>query len=218
MRIRRCSSTWSVAASPAARARSSTGTRARKRHGDGRRRRPSAALCREYKAAFIINDSLELAREVGADGVHLGKADLPCAEARRRAGPDLLIGVSCYDSLQRARQAVRDGASYVAFGSAFASPTKPAAVRADLPLFRQAVNELQIPVVAIGGITPTNASDLVAAGCHALAVISGLFNVPDITATAASVQRPVWIRPGSGSARIVVPTQPHEEPPSDESQ
>jgi len=144
------------------------------------------ALCREYKAAFIINDSLELAREVGADGVHLGKADLPCAEARRRAGPDLLIGVSCYDSLQRARQAVRDGASYVAFGSAFASPTKPAAVRADLPLFRQAVNELQIPVVAIGGITPTNASDLVAAGCHALAVISGLFNVPDITATAAT--------------------------------
>lgn len=144
------------------------------------------ALCREYKAAFVINDSLELAQEVGADGVHLGKVDLTCAEARRRAGPDLLIGVSCYDSLQRARQAVRDGASYVAFGSAFASPTKPTAVRAELPLFREAATELQIPVVAIGGITPTNAPDLVAAGCHALAVISGLFNVPDITATAAA--------------------------------
>lgn len=159
--------------------------------GADRRRRWSDAqairdLCRESGATFIVNDDLELALELGADGVHLGREDLPCTEARRQAGDKLLIGVSCYDSLQRARQAAADGASYVAFGSAFPSPTKPVAVSADLPLYRQAARELQVPVVAIGGITPGNGAELVAAGCHALAVISGLFNAPDITATAAA--------------------------------
>lgn len=145
-----------------------------------------ATLCGQYEATFIINDRLDLAREIGADGVHLGKDDLSCAEARQQAGADLVIGVSCYDSLPRARQAVADGASYVAFGSAFPSPTKPDAVRADLSLYRQAAAELRIPVVAIGGITPDNAADLIAAGCHAVAVISALFDATDITPTAAA--------------------------------
>lgn len=145
-----------------------------------------SALCRQYGATFIINDHLDLARDIGADGVHLGKDDQSCAEARQQAGADLVVGVSCYDSLPRARQAVADGASYVAFGSAFPSPTKPGVVRADLSLYRQAAAELHIPVVAIGGITPHNAADLISAGCHAVAVISALFDATDLTPTAAA--------------------------------
>jgi len=141
-------------------------------------------LCRQHAAVFIVNDDIDLALEIGADGVHLGEADLACAPARARAGGNLLIGVSCYDSLPRARRALEDGASYVAFGSAFPSPTKPAAVLAPLSLYQQAARELAIPVVAIGGITTDNAPLLVSAGCHALAVISSLFDAADTVATA----------------------------------
>lgn len=141
-------------------------------------------LCRQHAAVFIVNDDIDLALEIGADGVHLGKSDLACAPARARAGAEFLIGISCYDSLPMARRALEDGASYVAFGSAFPSPTKPAAVRAPLSLYQQATQELAIPVVAIGGIRPDNASPLVSAGCHALAVISSLFDAADTRATA----------------------------------
>lgn len=141
-------------------------------------------LCRQHAARFIVNDDLDLALDVGADGVHLGRSDLDCASARARAGAAFLIGISCYDSLPHARQAVRDGASYVAFGSAFVSSTKPHAIRAPLALYRQATRELDCPVVAIGGITPQNAPPLIDAGCHALAVISGLFDTADPGAAA----------------------------------
>lgn len=143
-----------------------------------------SALCRRHDAAFVVNDDLALALEVGADGVHLGGSDLPCAEARRQAGTGLLIGVSCYDSVSSARAAIAAGASYVAFGSAFPSPTKPDAVSATLPLYRRAAAELGVPVVAIGGITPANAPGLISAGCHAVAVISSLFGAADIRAQA----------------------------------
>ncbi len=141
-------------------------------------------LCRQHAAVFIVNDDIDLALEIGADGVHLGESDLACAPARACAGGEFLIGISCYDSLPRARRALEDGASYVAFGSAFPSPTKPAAVRAPLSLYQQAARELAIPVVAIGGITTNNAPLLVRAGCHALAVISSLFDAADTVATA----------------------------------
>ena len=151
---------------------------------DQSRRREQAqivrALCREYDAAFVVNDDLDLALDVRADGVHLGGSDLPCGEARRQAGPGFLIGVSCYDSLSSAHGAIAQGASYVAFGSAYPSPTKPAAVRASLSLYRRAAAELEVPVVAIGGITPANAPALISAGCHAVAVISSLFGATDI--------------------------------------
>jgi thiamine-phosphate pyrophosphorylase len=139
-------------------------------------------LCREFGVPVIVNDDIELALEVEADGVHLGRGDGDLAAARKRLGKRLL-GASCYDELARAHAAVAAGADYVAFGSVFASPTKPGAVRAPLALFRQA-SGLGVPLAAIGGITAENAPALVAAGASLLAVISDLFDAPDIRARA----------------------------------
>jgi thiamine-phosphate pyrophosphorylase len=141
-----------------------------------------AALCRAKGATFIVNDDLGIAIAAGADGVHLGREDGDPADARAKLG-GMLLGVSCYDSLEAARAAVAAGADYVAFGSVFSSPTKPAAVRAPLGLFA-AAKPLGVPLVAIGGITLQNAPQLVAAGADALAVISDLFEAPDIAARA----------------------------------
>jgi thiamine-phosphate pyrophosphorylase len=142
------------------------------------------SLTRTQGVLFIVNDSVELALAVGADGVHLGKDDGGIESARTAIG-DKLVGVSCYDDLGLARSAQRSGADYVAFGAAFPSPTKPDAVHAPIPLYRQAMRELSLPIVAIGGINADNARTLVAAGVDAIAVVSGLFDTDDITATAA---------------------------------
>lgn len=141
-------------------------------------------LCRAYGALLIVNDDVGLARELNADGVHLGREDTPPAAARAELGAGCLIGVSCYDSLPRALEAQDQGADYVAFGSFFASPVKPQAARAPLALLRAARSVLALPIVAIGGITPDNASVLVEAGADALAVISSLFDAPDTLAAA----------------------------------
>lgn len=150
---------------------------------DARRRRDEAAalaeLCRGAGATFLVNDDAALAAEVGADGVHVGRDDAEPGALRRRWGARLLVGVSCYDELARAESAIEAGADYVAFGSAYPSPTKPGAVHAPLALYRAAVASLDAPVVAIGGITPANAAPLVAAGCHALAVISAVLSAAD---------------------------------------
>jgi thiamine-phosphate pyrophosphorylase len=143
-----------------------------------------AALCREQGALLLINDDVELAAASGAHGVHLGKDDVEIATARRRLPGDGLIGISCYNQLERARQAADQGADYVAFGSFFPSPTKPHAARAELDLLRCARLELSLPVVAIGGISPENGAALVRAGADMLAVISAVFAAPDITAAA----------------------------------
>jgi thiamine-phosphate pyrophosphorylase len=135
-----------------------------------------ARLAREQGVPFIVNDDVELARELGADGVHVGRDDADVASARKSL-PDGLVGVSCYNDLERAKQAVRDGADYVAFGSVFASPTKPAAVRAPLSLFH---HDLGVPLCAIGGITLESAPVLIEAGASLLAVISDLFDAPDV--------------------------------------
>lgn len=165
----------------------------RDKTGDHRRRqREAAALareCRNANALFIVNDDPELARACDAGGVHLGGEDTDLAQARQIIGDKRLIGVSCYDSIERARDAVAGGCDYVAFGSAFPSPTKPGAVHAPLRLFTEAARELQVPVVAIGGLTPANGGRLVAAGCHALAVISGVFGQPDPEAAARQYVR-----------------------------
>lgn len=137
-----------------------------------------AALCRRSGVPFIVNDDIDLALECGADGLHLGREDGDIAAARVKLG-DKVLGVSCYDSLDAARAAVAAGADYVAFGSVFASPTKPGAVRAPLSLFAQA-RALGVPLVAIGGITLENAPQLLAAGADGLAVISDLFDAPDV--------------------------------------
>ena len=141
-------------------------------------------LCNGHDVSFIVNDDIELAAAVGADGVHLGKDDGEVSAARVRLGPRAIIGVSCYDSLERAVHAAHDGADYVAFGSFFASASKPAAVRAPLSLLQDARTRLNIPVCAIGGITPENGAELVLAGADMLAVIQGLFGAADVNAAA----------------------------------
>jgi thiamine-phosphate pyrophosphorylase len=128
----------------------------------------------DSRVPFIVNDDIDLALTCGADGVHLGSEDGDLAAARKRLG-DKVLGVSCYDSLDAARAAVAAGADYIAFGSVFASPTKPSAVRAPLSLFAEA-RSLGVPMVAIGGITLENAPQLLAAGADAVAVISDLFD------------------------------------------
>jgi len=141
-----------------------------------------AALCRDKGVPFIVNDDLDLAIVVEADGVHLGREDGDLAAARAKL-PGRLLGASCYDSLARARAAVAAGADYVAFGSVFLSPTKPAAVRAPHTLFAQA-KPLGVPLVAIGGITLENTPQLLQAGADCVAVVSDLFDAPDVAARA----------------------------------
>jgi thiamine-phosphate pyrophosphorylase len=136
-----------------------------------------------------VNDDLELAARLGAAGVHHGRDDATPAQARRLLGPEAIIGISCYDDFARALAAVEQGADYVAFGSFFASSTKPGAVRAPLELLHRARAELAVPVVAIGGITPENGRALVDAGAHMLAVVSGIFAGTDVAAAALAYAR-----------------------------
>lgn len=142
------------------------------------------ALCRARGVPLIINDHVDLAASLHADGVHVGRDDALLSQARARLGPDKLIGASCYDRLESALAAVRAGADYVAFGSFFASAVKPATVRAALPLLTEARQRLGVPIVAIGGITLANAPQVIAAGADAIAVISALFSAPDIRTAA----------------------------------
>ena len=144
-----------------------------------------APLARGYGVPLIINDDVEIAAAVGANGVHLGKEDGDLAAARAKL-PGRIVGASCYNDLDKARAAVRAGATYVAFGSVFPSPTKPQAVKAPLSLF--AAN-LGVPLCAIGGITLDNAPALIAAGADLLAVITDLFDAPDIGARAAQYRK-----------------------------
>lgn len=143
-----------------------------------------ANACRRAGACFIVNDSVSLAAETGADGVHLGSGDVDIESARRALGRDKLIGISCYNQLSRAREATGNGADYIAFGSFFASATKPAAQRADFEILALARRSLAIPIVAIGGITLGNAQPLIEAGADALAVVAALFDSADVEQTA----------------------------------
>jgi thiamine-phosphate pyrophosphorylase len=143
-----------------------------------------ATLCRRYDAPLVVNDDVQLALDCGADGVHLGRDDEDIARARALLGAGAIIGVSCYDDWGRALAGAAAGADYVAFGSFFASRTKPDAVRADLDLLRRAKQQLRCPVAAIGGITPDNGAGLLAAGAAMLAVVRGVFAADDIRAAA----------------------------------
>jgi thiamine-phosphate pyrophosphorylase len=160
----------------------------RDKSGDRPRRLAEAGrlsrLCRARGTPFLVNDDIDLALAVDADGVHIGRDDGQLADARLRLGADRLIGVSCYDRLALARDALRGGADYVAFGSFYASPTKPVAVRATPALLRAFRRESSLPVVAIGGISPENGAALADAGADMLAVISAVFGADDITAAA----------------------------------
>jgi len=144
-----------------------------------------SVLCRQHDIPLIINDDVELAAAVGAAGVHLGKTDATLSQARNRLGAKAIIGVSCYNELDRATAAAKSGANYVAFGRFFPSRSKPVAVMAEPALLQQARKLIELPIVAIGGITPDNGGPLIAAGADLLAVIHGVFGQADIQTAAA---------------------------------
>lgn len=145
--------------------------------------RALAQLCAEAGALFVVNDDIALAQAVGARAVHLGADDGEIAAARDALGTDAVIGVSCYDDLERARRLAEAGADYLAFGAFFPSPTKPTARRAD-PALLSASAALGVPRVAIGGITADNAAPLIEAGADYVAVISDVFGQADVCAAA----------------------------------
>jgi len=149
----------------------------------GLRREQATALrelTRDYGTIFIVNDEVPLAVQVAADGVHLGAEDGDIASAKAALGHGRLVGASCYNRLQLAHDAVRSGADYVAFGAFFPSSVKPGAIVADVAVLKSARCELDVPIVAIGGITVMNGRQLIEAGADALAVISALWQAPDI--------------------------------------
>ncbi|MEW6118739.1 MAG: thiamine phosphate synthase [Pseudomonadota bacterium] len=165
----------------------------RDKSGDVARRHEQAselvALCRRHGVPLIVNDDLRLADLADADGVHLGRDDGSVREARIILGPMKFIGASCYQSLDLARAAQDAGADYVAFGSFFPSPTKPGAGRASPDLLHAARTTIRVPLVAIGGITRDNASALLDAGADSLAVLSAVFDAPDIRAAARNLNQ-----------------------------
>ena len=135
---------------------------------------------------LIVNDDASLAAEIGADGVHVGEDDASIVAAREIVGPDRLVGASCYNDLERARAAVAAGADYIAFGSFFPSTVKPNARRAELEFLGPA-RALDVPVIAIGGITADNTPTLLGAGADAVAVITAVFDAPDVEAAARAI-------------------------------
>jgi thiamine-phosphate pyrophosphorylase len=132
-------------------------------------------LCRRYNTVFLINDDVELAARIGADGVHVGREDAAYERCRATLGPEAIIGISCYNQLDLALLAQNNGADYVAFGSFYPTTTKNTGYRADVTLLMSARRSLAVPVVAIGGITPENGAGLVEAGADLLAVVSSVY-------------------------------------------
>ena len=165
----------------------------RDKSGDTQRRQEEARalldLCRQHQAMLIINDDLELCQHCDAHGVHLGRDDSHLEAARNKLGQNKIIGISCYNDLQLARHAATSGADYLAFGAIYPSSTKPVAVHAGLELLRQAKSELDLPIVAIGGITPENALQVIQAGADMVAMIQGLFGQEDILLAARKTTR-----------------------------
>ncbi|MGZ8172442.1 MULTISPECIES: thiamine phosphate synthase [Methylobacter] len=133
-------------------------------------------ICHQHGVPLLINDDIELAALVGADGVHLGREDGAVTQARKQLGSDAIIGVSCYNFVEQAIAAQAQGATYAAFGRFFPSSSKPLAAPARIETLRQAKRALAIPIVAIGGILPDNGAQLLAAGADLLAVIGGVFD------------------------------------------
>ena len=141
------------------------------------------ALCRSYNVPLIINDHLDLCAQIDADGLHLGSTDCDLGASRRLLGDSKILGASCYNHIDLALKAEAAGASYVAFGACFSSDTKPEAASASLNLFAEAKQKINIPLVAIGGITVDNAPQAIAAGANAIAVVGALFGADDIVET-----------------------------------
>lgn len=143
-------------------------------------------VCVPRGAALVVNDRPDLAATAGADGVHVGQADAPVAEARAAVGATGIVGVTCHASRELAMRAGEEGADYVAFGAFFPSATKEAAARAPLELLEWWSELMVVPSVAIGGITPANCADLVRAGADFLATSSGVWDHADGPAAAVA--------------------------------
>ncbi|PIE20840.1 MAG: thiamine phosphate synthase [Neptuniibacter caesariensis] len=146
-------------------------------------------LCKKYNVPLLINDDAGLAAGIGAAGVHLGQSDGIVSEAREMLGAEAIIGVTCHDSIELAEQASVEGANYIAFGAFFPSKTKPAAKPAPLALIQQAKQRVDLPIVAIGGISVDNAAQIIEAGADMVAVIHALYAEKNITATARRFQQ-----------------------------
>jgi thiamine-phosphate pyrophosphorylase len=154
-----------------------------------------ASICARYGVPLIINDDVALAKATGAAGVHVGFQDVSIAEARAALGPDAIIGVSCYGSLERARQMRDEGADYLGFGAMYPSTTKPHAKVTTHDVLTQAA-QLGLPVVAIGGLTPDNTKTVIDAGADYVAVVSAIFAAPDIQAATRRFTDLFDARPG----------------------
>jgi len=146
-------------------------------------------LCDKHHVIFIINDDIDLAKQVDADGIHIGKDDLSIKEARKRIGPNKIIGVSCYNQITLATEAINHGADYIAFGSFFGSSIKPEAPQATSELIPSLKLMHNTPVCCIGGITLNNQSQLLKAGADMLAVISDIFSQTDNAKIASRCQQ-----------------------------
>ena len=140
---------------------------------------PLLAICKEHDVAFVVNDDVTLAKHLGADGVHLGQGDASLKEARAALGKDVQIGITCHDSRHLAMEAGEGGADYVAFGAFFPTRTKETIYRPEPEILKWWSTLMEIPCVAIGGITPENCEPLVAAGADFLAVSSSVWNVAE---------------------------------------
>lgn len=159
-------------------------------HAIARLAEPLQAICAERDIAFLVNDSIALAKRLGADGVHLGQQDGDPKDARAVLGRDAQIGVTCHNSRHLAMEAGEAGADYVAFGAFFPTSTKPVEHFADLDIVRWWTVLSPIPCVAIGGITPDNAGPIVRAGADFVAVSGAVWTDPDGPAAAIEKFRP----------------------------
>ena len=158
-------------------------------HEAARLAEPLLEICLARDVAFIVNDSIALARRLNADGVHLGQHDGDVREAREALGREAQIGVTCHASRHLAMEAGDAGADYIAFGAFFPSPTKPSEHRPELELLEWWSRLMEIPCVAIGGITPENCAPLVEAGADFLAVSSAVWSGDEAEALGAFAER-----------------------------
>ena len=146
-------------------------------------------LCEKFGAKFIVNDDVKFAKKIGANAVHLGKEDEGIKEAFEILGKDAYVGVSCYNDINLATNAAKNGASYVAFGSVFTSPTKPNAPKCGLEVVKEAKQILNLPICVIGGINETNIGSLSHVKPDLIAVISAIYKNGNIKENIKNLQK-----------------------------
>ena len=150
-------------------------------------------LCEKFGTKFIVNDDVKFAKKIGANAVHLGKEDDGIKEAFEILGKDAYVGISCYNDISLAINAAKNGASYVAFGSVFTSPTKPNAPKCDLEVVKEAKQILNLPVCVIGGINETNIGSLSYAKPDLIAIISAIYKDGNIKENIKNLQKIIEI-------------------------